>query len=326
MNDQSLTYEPMTSEATPSATSSPASADGRSHSGKPDGQTLDLFGPVPAPASRSASPAKARARTTSATCGPRSSGSSPSADLSLSLASRLQARTRLLGSTLYALTWKARVTPSGRSIPALRASVRRISDSACTGWPTPTSALADKSVRTFDGGLSEAMRSHGPDLAAASCLCGWPTPLARDHNGAYLKGPRDRGAKSPPLNELARLAGWNTAAASDGNGGKRPHPETSMTGRHPTGRKVNIGLASQAHIGIPAQPARLTATGELLTGSSAGMSAGGQLSPEHSRWLMALPPEWDACAPTETRSSLLKRRNSSALIWTSRDKREERAA
>jgi len=35
-------------------------------------------------------------------------------------------------------------------------------------WPTPTAALADKSVRSEAGGIMEAMRSKGPDLAAVA--------------------------------------------------------------------------------------------------------------------------------------------------------------
>lgn len=311
------------------AISSQALAFGPMPSGLPDGATTDLFGLVPVRANLSARQAKELGLMTSGTCGQPSSTSSASLSLQSSLESRLQAKTQTLGSTLYTLTWKPWVTPSGRSRFRLRASVLRTSETDFTGWPTPQAIDGSGKGRAPrfkpDGtrdpsnpGSWRADLKDAPFLMMAKPpewnLIGWTTPTTRDwkDSGSDIKPRADGSERFDQLPRQANLAGWNTPAASDGTGGKRPHQDTTMTGRHPSGRKVNMGLASQAHIGfINTEPARLTADGRMLIGSSAGMESGGQLNPAHSRWLMGIPPEWDVFAPMATRSTPRPRKPSS---------------
>ena len=320
---------------TPNATSLPALEDGASHCAWRAGQTLDLFGPAPALANLSARQAKERGLLTSGTYGRPSSTSSSSAALQSSLESRLRALMGSGGSTLYELTWKQRATPQGLPICALRGLARRTSDSGSTGWPTaaardwkgatlerwgtnarplnevavlcgwptPTSALADKGVRTFEGGLIEAMRNHGPDLAAAVCLTGWPTPVVNDSTGsdyAYSRGNHDK--VTLKLGGTAKLTGWPTPNTMDTIDRKQMRPSRAATGRE-TGY-LTEALVDYATPG----PARLTASGDLLTGSHAAMESGGQLNPAHSRWLQGYPGAWCLAAILAHRSMSTKRR------------------
>ena len=191
------------------------------------------------------------------TFGPSSTVSSPRGSLSECLASRLRARTDLLGSTLFTLTWKQRVTPSGRSIPALRASGRRTSGSGFTSWPTPNAGPQNDTDTNWQKRREECKERHGNNgfgltLGMASQLATWATPAARDYKDGDCNLERN------PVNKLL-------------------------------GREV-----------------LLTASGPTPTGSPASTEKRGQLNPAHSRWLMGLPPEWDACAPTATRSSRRK--------------------
>ena len=123
---------------TRSATSSRGSASGAMHYVEPAGPMIAPSGLHPALASLSARKVKALGLLTSGTFGPTSTTSSASAALESSLVSRLRAKTQTHGSTLYRLTWKPWVMPSGRSRFRLRASVRRTFATASTGWVTPT--------------------------------------------------------------------------------------------------------------------------------------------------------------------------------------------
>ena len=294
---------PATCEVLPSVISSPASAPGPMLFGLQDGQTADLFGLVPVRANLSARQARELGLMTSGTCGQPSTTSSKSVSLQRSLESRLRAKTATLGSTLYTLTWKPWVTPSGRSRFRLRASVRRTSEIGFTGWATPAARdwrSASGSPEFLAGRMEE---TRGKPLSEqAFALAGWPTTTVTDASrGVKEARPWDTGK---PLGQIVALAGWPTTSCNNDRTG---NPESAISITRPYGSKVQQRLQDFAAI---CGPVRLMASGEMLTGLDAGMESCGQLNPAHSRWLMGLPPEWCACAPTET-PSMLKRRKPS---------------
>jgi hypothetical protein len=150
------------------------------------------------------------------------------------------------------------------------------------------------------------------ELSMLVGVAGWGTPLAQHANGspeAFLERKRKSIAKTgksmgvvlSDLNMQAiAFAGWPTPQARDWKSGqaKRVGAEGRSSDLNDFTQLVNWSTEDD--------PARLTVSGKMLTGSFAGMESGGQLDPKHSLWLMGLPPEWDDCAPTATRSTRTK--------------------
>lgn len=135
--------------------------------------------------------------------------------------------------------------------------------------------------RDTPGGLSiyalraSALRTSGNDFGS------WPSPLVNNIRGPQ-KGPNRQG---PPC--LGMVASWATPNCMD---------SLPIRSEDKLARAKSVAGCSNIKDQVPV-------FGIDANGSPVATENGAQLNPAHSRWLMGLRPEWDDCAPTETRST-----------------------
>lgn len=139
-----------------------------------------------------------------------------------------------------------------------------------------------------------ALRALVPHTSDSD-FSGWPTPTVT--TGVQVRGEgaaTDNPKRGTSLPGAAALAGWATPAAQEAGGTPEQFLERK---RRAVAKGANLGV-SLTSLNLQTQT-----LGAQSSGLIAKTAKRARLNPAFSRWLMGLPPEWDACAPTATRSS-----------------------
>lgn len=223
-------------------------------------------GPEAAPAPVSPPLERVRGLATLVTSGRIGYGSSASAALQRSLASRLVQRLDTAGSTLFNLTWRERTTPLGRRYLERAVSVRRTSGKDFTSVPTPQTS-------DMTGG-GQAKRANGrANLNDHVMLATVPTPMA----GSPATETYNAAGNSDYSRRIVELCAVPTPCANEDNKSVEAHlaMKQRMVERDGTGANRTAITSLQVTSKLCAVPTPCTPNGGRST-STEKMDATGK--------------------------------------------------
>lgn len=186
-------------------TSSPASPDGLSPSGSPDGEKIEKYGLGQFHVSHFPAPGERLEGMTRGTFGPTFTGSLAPVILQSSWENRLVVRLGMLGSTESALIWKVKTTPAGQLISRLAPSTRHTSETGCIGWPTPLPNPSNADGKSYLRRKRRKPNGAVTDLGAL--VKSWPTPKASDCEGGRTTKTKGGGNSHLPIHVREAISG-----------------------------------------------------------------------------------------------------------------------
>lgn len=222
-----MMYHQTTFEDLPELGFSQGLEDGTWHCNSQDGQKIDQCGTVRVHASRLVLQEKDSETKTNATSGLSSSISSRSADLNMSLASKLRQQLGRDGLMEYRQTWNQKTTPLGRLYWAHTASAHRTLDRDFTGWPTS----AARDYRDTGNLESSRWRKDGKERndtlgRVAQGITGWCSPTATDASRGVLP-PRPQDTGIPLSQQVAGMITDSPTVETEKAAGSQLNPHFS---------------------------------------------------------------------------------------------------
>jgi hypothetical protein len=159
-------------------------------------------------------------------------------------------------------------------------------------WPTPMAGTPAQNGNNEAGNNDSSRKTVE--------LASWASPKVNDDNldrrgmkSTEKEWNRPNASRSSLPLEAKMLAAWPSPCTPNG-GRSMSTDKMDVTGKTLDGKKHTTTLEHAVKF---AGPVRLTASGEMLTGSDAEMESfarcQGQLNPALSAWLMGISPIWD---------------------------------